>query len=78
MNTARITYNGELRTTATHLASGNTFLTDAPADNHGKGEAFSSTDLIAAATLSSMITVIIHDKVAAAIKSVGENASPLP
>ena len=58
MNTARITYNGELRTTATHLASGNTFITDAPTDNHGKGEAFSPTDLIAAATLSFMITVM--------------------
>lgn len=50
------TYDGHLRTTATHLPSSNSLFTDAPVDNHGKGEAFSPTDLIATATLSCMIT----------------------
>lgn len=50
------TYDGHLRTTATHLPSSNTLFTDAPTDNHGKGEAFSPTDLIATSTLTCMIT----------------------
>ena len=47
METVRTTYLGELRTSATHVRSGNTLITDAPADNKGKGEAFSPTDLLA-------------------------------
>lgn len=45
--TSKITYLGGLRTTCEHLQSGNTIITDAPTDNHGKGEAFSPTDLVA-------------------------------
>ena len=58
MKTARVTYQGELRTQAEHLASGQTLFTDAPVDNHGKGESFSPTDLVATATLTCMITMM--------------------
>ncbi|MBA4304912.1 MAG: osmotically inducible protein OsmC [Sphingobacteriaceae bacterium] len=58
MNTASITYLGELRTQATHIRSGRQIITDAPVDNHGKGEAFSPTDLVSSALVSCMMTVI--------------------
>lgn len=51
-------YTGELRTQATHLASQNTIITDAPIDNNGKGEAFSPTDLLAASLGSCMLTIM--------------------
>ncbi len=47
--TSTVTYAGNLRTEATHLQSGQAIITDAPVDNHGKGEAFSPTDLVATA-----------------------------
>ncbi len=56
--TSKVTYLGELRTSAVHLASGNEIITDAPTDNHGKGEAFSPTDLVATALGSCMLTVM--------------------
>lgn len=58
MATATISYQGELRTQATHVRSGEQIITDAPTDNHGKGEAFSPTDLVATALVSCMITVM--------------------
>ena len=58
MLTSKITYLGELRTEATHLQSGNQILTDAPSDNHGKGEAFSPTDLTATSLASCMLSMI--------------------
>jgi uncharacterized OsmC-like protein len=58
MATIRSTYNGGLRTSAQHLASGNTIITDAPLDNNGKGEAFSPTDLVCAALGSCMMTIM--------------------
>lgn len=61
MATARIEYLGGLRTKCTHLKSGTEIFTDAPTDNHGKGESFSPTDLIATAYLSCMISIVgIH------------------
>ena len=51
-------YIGELRTEATHLASGNTLLTDAPKDNQGRGEAFSPSDSVCAALASCMLTIM--------------------
>ena len=51
-------YNGDLRTEARHLKSGNTIITDAPTDNNGKGEAFSPTDLVCAALGSCMMTLM--------------------
>ncbi len=51
-------YQGNLRTQATHLASQNAIVTDAPTDNNGKGEAFSPTDLVCAALGSCMVTIM--------------------
>ena len=58
MPTIKTTYQGNLRTQATHLQSGTSILTDAPTDNNGKGEAFSPTDLVAAALGSCMMTIM--------------------
>ena len=56
--TSTVVYNGGLRTTCTHLKSGNFFETDAPVDNNGKGERFSPTDLLATSLGTCMITVM--------------------
>ncbi|WP_396211889.1 OsmC family protein [Flavobacterium sp.] len=56
--TSKITYVGELRTICIHLQSGTEILTDAPTDNHGKGEAFSPTDLVATALGSCMVSIM--------------------
>lgn len=56
--TSKVTYNGELRTTCVHLKSQNEFITDAPTDNNGKGEAFSPTDTVATGLASCMLTVM--------------------
>jgi len=53
-----VSYQGELRNRAEHLKSGNTLITDAPTDNHGKGEAFSPTDLLCTSLASCMITLM--------------------
>jgi len=58
MITSTVKYPGELRTEATHVKSGTTIITDAPTDNHGKGEAFSPTDLVATALASCMISIM--------------------
>ena len=56
--TSKVTYEGELRTKARHIQSGNSIVTDAPVDNEGKGEAFSPTDLVATALASCMLTIM--------------------
>jgi uncharacterized OsmC-like protein len=58
METAKIVYLGGLRTSATHVRSGNTITTDAPLDNKGKGEAFSPTDLMSTSLACCMMTII--------------------
>ena len=56
--TSKVTYLGDLRTEAQHLASKEIIFTDAPKDNQGKGEAFSPTDIVATALASCMITIM--------------------
>jgi len=56
--TSQIIYKGNLRTEATHLQSQTMVETDAPVDNHGKGERFSPTDIVATAVGSCMLTVM--------------------
>lgn len=51
-------YKGVLRNEMTHLKSQNTIMTDAPTDNHGKGEAFSPTDLVCGALGACMMTIM--------------------
>ena len=51
-------YQGQLRTESEHGPSGTTLLTDAPVDNHGKGECFSPTDLVATALGSCILTIM--------------------
>ena len=58
MATLKTVYLGDLRTKASHILSGNEITTDAPLDNHGKGEAFSPTDLAATSLASCMMTVM--------------------
>ncbi|MCC7172286.1 MAG: OsmC family protein [Planctomycetes bacterium] len=53
-----IVYQGRLRTEATHGPSKTTVVTDAPVDNHGRGESFSPTDLVATALGSCMLTIM--------------------
>jgi uncharacterized OsmC-like protein len=58
MSTAKVTYLGNLRTENEHLKSGDKFITDAPTDNNGKGEAFSPTDTVATGLANCMITMM--------------------
>ena len=58
MVTITSTYDGGLRCTALHGPSGVKLITDAPVDNHGKGESFSPTDLVATGVANCMMTVM--------------------
>ncbi len=58
MATAEIIYQGNLRTEMKHSKSGTIIQTDAPTDNHGKGELFSPTDLAATSLAACMITMM--------------------
>ena len=40
------------------MPSGKKLITDAPLDNHGKGESFSPTDLLATSMLTCIMTII--------------------
>ena len=58
MATLQTIYKGDLRTEITHLQSGSVVVTDAPTDNHGKGESISPTDMLAASLGSCMLTIM--------------------
>jgi putative redox protein len=53
-----VRYEGELRCRAVHTPSGEQLVTDAPLDNHGKGQSFSPTDLVATAMGTCMATIM--------------------
>lgn len=56
--TSKVIYTGDLRCESEHLQSGSIVITDAPTDNHGKGDAFSPTDLCATSLSQCMLTTI--------------------
>lgn len=58
MATSKVIYQGGLRCTAEHLSSGVQIISDAPTDNHGRGEAFSPTDLTSTSLALCMLTII--------------------
>ncbi|GHC63191.1 OsmC family protein [Ulvibacter litoralis] len=58
MSTSKVTYLGDLRTNCEHLASGNSYVTDAPVDNNGQGAAFSPTDTVATGLANCMLTMM--------------------
>jgi putative redox protein len=53
-----ISYEGDLHCRAVHGPSGRVLETDAPVDNHGRGEAFSPTDLLATGLVTCMATTM--------------------
>ena len=53
-----VEYSGELRCKAKHGPSGSQLETDAPADNHGKAERFSPTDLLGTALAACAATTL--------------------
>lgn len=53
-----IRYLGTLRCEATHGPSARVVVTDAPTDNHGKGESHSPTDLVCTALATCMLTTV--------------------
>lgn len=55
MTQIKVVYEGDLRTVCIH-ENGIRIETDAPKDNHGKGEFFSPTDLLAASLPSCILT----------------------
>lgn len=58
MATVQTKYLGGLRTESIHIQSGSKLVTDAPVDNHGRGEAFSPTDLLATAYGACVLTIM--------------------
>lgn len=53
-----LVYEGDLRVRAVHGPSKTEIVTDAPVDNHGKGESFSPSDLVATALGACMTTIM--------------------
>ena len=53
-----VEYQGDLHCQAEHGPSSAALVTDAPVDNHGRGESFSPTDLVATALGTCMARVM--------------------
>jgi len=53
-----VSYEGELHCVAIHGPSGDRMVTDAPVDNHGRGEHFSPTDLVGTALGTCILTIL--------------------
>jgi uncharacterized OsmC-like protein len=53
-----VQYLGDLRCESLHGPSKNKLLTDAPVDNHGRGESFSPTDLVGTALATCILTTM--------------------
>lgn len=53
-----VEYKGDLHCEAIHNQSGTSLVTDAPKDNHGRGESFSPTDLVATALGSCILSIM--------------------
>lgn len=58
MVSIHLEYQGDLRVKAIHDPSQTKLITDAPVDNHGKGESFSPTDLVATGLGACMATIM--------------------
>ena len=54
----QVVYRGGLHTECDHGPSQASLCTDAPLDNHGRGESFSPTDLVATGLGTCMLTVM--------------------
>ena len=84
MVTIQLEYEGQLHCRAVHGPSGTALATDAPKDNHGRGESFSPTDLLATALGSCMLTVMgimartLEIDIAGATASVGKEMASAP
>jgi len=85
MVTIDIRYQGDLRCHAVHGPSGRELPTDAPVDNHGKGESFSPTDLVATGIGTCMMTILgiraakdRHDLAGSTVRVVKHMSSDAP
>lgn len=58
MTTMSVKYLGDLEVSCTHDDSGASFVTTAPKDNGGTGEAFSPSDLAATAVAACALTIM--------------------
>ncbi len=58
VKTSSFKYIGDLRLEVKHDRSGQVFVTDAPIDNKGKGEAISPTDMMATSLGLCMVTIM--------------------
>lgn len=58
MTQIEVVYEGGLHCRARHPESDAVIYTDAPLDNHGRGEAFSPTDLVGTSLATCMVTIM--------------------
>ena len=58
MSETVVHYQGGLRCRAEHAESGTVVITDAPKDNHGKGESFSPSEMLAVSLGSCILSIM--------------------